>query len=304
MSLYDILPTKLKKDLSEAEKEFLGTAEEGEIADFQAASVRAELLYWLCTNEKATTLVHPEGVMVLNAEVIGELDFTSATIPRPLRLRRCLLGNVLLTDATTNLLDFSESFVGSISADGLVTKGDVLLQVKKAKTVDLRKANIGGHLLCERAEFEAEDRAFVADYLITKGAVSLNNVKANGEVRFVGADIDGDLYCKDAEFISSSGNAFSADRLSVRGGVYFQVNKAVGEVRFVGADIGGDLFCEGAEFENPNGDAFSADNVSIKGNVLLSSVTANGRVSLVGASIGSDLRKGNSLVLSSPDISA
>ena len=81
-TLEGLLPEELKKDLTPAEKTLLEMAQKGELANFKTGDeetdkpenakkwkkdriVRADLLYWLCTDREASELVHAKGVEIL-----------------------------------------------------------------------------------------------------------------------------------------------------------------------------------------------------------------------------------------------
>ena len=132
---------------------------------------------------------------------------------------------------------------------------------------------------------------FNAHGLKTSGGLSMENVKATGEVRFFGAEIGGDLDCAGAELNNPGGNALFADGLRVKGSVILRYGfKAAGAVRLIGAEIGGGLECEDAEFDNPKGYALCADRIKVKGSVfLINGFKASGAVRLLGAAIGGDL---------------
>jgi hypothetical protein len=100
-----------------------------------------------------------------------------------------------------------------------------------------------------------------ADRLEAAGGVFLRDgFIAEGAVRFLGADIKGNLECDDGRFEGGdkSGNALQCDRIQVGGGAFLRNGfAACGAVRLVGADIGGDVVCVGGTFgalpEEPRG---------------------------------------------------
>ena len=146
-----------------------------------------------------------------------------------------------------------------------------------------------------------------ADRIQCEGGLYLREgFKATGEVRLLGAQIDGNLDCNGGQFEVKKGNALSADGSVVKGDVFLNEGfKATGEVRLMGAQIGGSLNCSGGQFEVKEGEALSADGSVVKGNVYLNeSFKATGEVRLMGAQIGGSLncrggqfevKKGNAL---------
>ncbi len=307
-TLKDILPQNLITELTPAEEAILDKAMKGEAADFTTGdketddpnsadnwgvdrTIRPEFMYWLCTDEGASKLVHARGIRITGAKVPGELDFDSASIKRPLVLFGCAVGEIILRDAETRFVGFIGCTTGPITADRISTNGSFFLRYTKTTgEVRLTGADIGGDLDCIGAELENCGKyAFKADRVKVSGSVFLRVKKATGEVRLIGADIGGDLDCIGAELENCGKNAFSADGVTVKGNVFLNVKKAAGEVSSIGADIGGDLDCIGAEFENSGKNAFTADRVKVSGSVFLKVKKATGEVRLLGADIGDDL---------------
>ena len=132
-------------------------------------------------------------------------------------------------------------------------------------------------------------QGLLADGLTTKGSVYLRRgFSAEGEVRLLGANINGDLDCMGGKFQNAIGNAIHADGLTTKGNVNFRSGFfAEGEVRLLSANIGGNLDCEGGKFQNAIGNAIHADGLTTKGSVhLRNGFSAEGKVRLVGVNIG------------------
>ncbi len=130
-----------------------------------------------------------------------------------------------------------------------------------------------------------------ADRLEVRGDVSLRNVNATGEVRLLGAKLEGDLDCTKAQFrAGDNGKALSADGLDAEGVIRLCNVEATGEVRLPGVKLRGHLDCIGAQFTAADdGDALYADGLDAKGDVLLRNVKAVGEVRFLGAKLGGDL---------------
>jgi len=141
-----------------------------------------------------------------------------------------------------------------------------------------------------------------ADQIHVSGSVFLRNgFHAEGEIRFLGAEIGGDLSCVGGKFLNpaqsgvrDSGRALCADAIRVNGSVLLREGfHAEGEVGLIGARIGGDLDCGKGEFMNPatkevkeDGKALHADRMRVSGSVYLNrSFRADGEVRLIGADI-------------------
>lgn len=134
-----------------------------------------------------------------------------------------------------------------------------------------------------------------ADGLNVDGNVFLRGgFRAEGELRLLGATIEGSLECDGGQFINPDAKALSADRLKV-GGSVFLIDKfrAEGEVRLLGATIGGNLQCDGGQFMNPGAHALNAERLKVEGSVFLGKgFSIEGEVRLLGATIGGNLECG------------
>ncbi len=127
-----------------------------------------------------------------------------------------------------------------------------------------------------------------ADGMVVKGDVFLREgFESSGEVRLLGAQIDGDLSCVNSKFSNPDGEALNADRMVVKGGVFLREDFAAsGEVRLMGARIDGALYCRKGKFSNPKGRALSAVGMVAKGGVNLSYARFEGAIDLTTARIG------------------
>lgn len=271
------------KGLTPAEEILLEKAQKGQCADFKTGitetdqlrnagdwgddrCIRAELLYWLCTNTDADQLVHAKGVRICGAKVEGQLDFAVATLLHPLWLRDCVIREkITFRRAQTRDIDFSGSQTGPISADRLTTQGDVFLRGSLIKgEVRLLGANISGDLSCTDAQFENPGRnALIADRLTTHGNVYLRGVHVKGAVRLLGAKICGDLRCTGATFENTEDTALNAEGLIVKGSLFWHSMKKRpgGVINLMHAKVGpleddaaswphaGNLRLEGFEYE-------------------------------------------------------
>ncbi len=126
-----------------------------------------------------------------------------------------------------------------------------------------------------------------ADRLRTEGMLSLRGVKIKGEVRLIGANINGNFTCSAATLENPGGNALNADGITVTGDVFLDRGFAAkGEVRLIGSKIGGNLVCREATFNNTKKDALSLDRVTVREDIFLDEgFKAKGNVRLLGARI-------------------
>jgi len=224
-------------------------------------------------------------VRLLGARIRGDLSCTGGTFENP-------KGNAL-------------------NADGLQAGGGVFLSkgFHAKGVVRLLGARIRGNLDCTGGTFEGTETetpagktivALGADGLQAGGGVFLSErFHATGEVRLIGARIQGNLSCDGGTFENPDGDALTADGVEVGGDTFMRRPfHAKGLVRLPGARIRGDLDCnggtfEGAETETPEGKmivALGADRLQVGGDVFMTQgFHATGEVRLLGARIRGDL---------------
>lgn len=152
----------------------------------------------------------------------------------------------------------------------------------------LRRSTLRGGLFLMGSEVPG----IQGDGLVTTGDVFLHDgFNATGEVRLLGAQIEGDLGCSKGKFNGKEGDALSADSAMIKGSVFLRDGfQAKGTVRLLGAQIGGNLECSKGQFDGKEGRALSADRAVIKGSVFLrDGFQAAGTVRLLNAQIGGNL---------------
>lgn len=148
-------------------------------------------------------------------------------------------------------------------------------------------------------------RSISADGLKVRGNLSFRHgFRAEGEVRIVGAQIEGNFSCHSGTFTNppkeepeATGRALTVDRGVVKGSVFLNWGfHAEGLVRLVSMRIGGNLDCNNGVFANPpkkalaaSGIALGADGIYVEGGVLLGEgFRAEGEVRLLESRIGTN----------------
>lgn len=301
--------------LNEAEQDVVQSAMNGTVACFgewacgkkdepvtatKKSSIRIskELIYWLCTEEKAQRYIHCRGIQLIGAKFQDDLDFDYAELLCPLALFDCELRNVILVGAETKSLYFNGSFIDSFFADGLIANGDIILNDSTVRNgIRLLGAQVAGNLECMGATLHGESDINTADGSISKldknhlvNNKSLLSLKKRKEKRLLSTTQNFDKTLK--RVTDSSGYALNAGGSQVGADVRLDFAHADTEICFVGGEIGGDLICSGALFQNPNsksGRALSLDGHSIGGDVFLDNVSACGEVRLLGVRMHGDL---------------
>jgi hypothetical protein len=279
--------------------------------------VRAELIRWLCLDQRARDHVTQSGIVVIAAKVTGGLNLSNVTVPFPLALVRCVLTEEAeLFSVEIHTLSFWKSWIRSLAAESARVKESVFLRgIRTDGFVNLAHAQVGGNLDCDDATFIGSKsagsfRALYADAVVVGGSLLLHNVRAEGEVRLLGAQIGGNLECDGGQFknpsrsdVPGSGIALSADSATVKGAVFLRDHfQAEGEVRLMEAQIGGEVDCDHGIFLNPPKGrgtillgaigtfALKLEGAKVKGSVRLrDGFRAEGAVDLERAHIEGDL---------------
>jgi hypothetical protein len=195
-----------------------GTEEEGiaPSADWQRdRHIRPKIIRWLCASASAKALVDPAGIRIQGAVIPGPLNLGHIDIPFPLVLLRCRLDDEFtLTDSSVRMLQLTGSWTRTIIADGVDVKYAVFMDsgFRSNGGVSLAGSRIGGQLACDGATFIGSGTAIAADNIVVGGDVALRAensgsqlrpFRAEGLVRFLGAQIGGDLICVGGEFIGT-----------------------------------------------------------------------------------------------------
>ncbi len=276
----------LFKDLAptEAETKLIAAAARGDHADFRTGdededdpanaenwgeerNLRAEVIFALLVEGRADWPVHPQGVHVIGANIVGSLDLSGAELAAPVYLIGCRLAAPLdLRDCRAKSVTLSGSHVAGIDAEGLAVAGNLHLRAGFTAKGEVRivGARVGGDLSCRSARFEnVEGYALTADRLDVKGGVFLSECIAKGEVRFLGAKVVGNFDCSEASFENGEGCALNADRLDVKGNIFLSDCTVKGGANFNSATVGGDFDCANATFINPGQRALTLESLRV-----------------------------------------
>lgn len=269
--------------------------------------IRAELLRWLCADLEAEKLIHPSGIAIGVARILGRLDLSHLILRFPLRLNRCCVSDGIdLYYAEAHSLNFLSSRIGPIGARRLVVKGNFLLGGKSTiqGELNLRDARILGDLDCSGGSFRNPGDVAIMGAaarvghslrlgISSRADHTTDLFHAEGKVDFTDAEIGGDFDCAGGHFSNSTREALKVEGARIAGSVFMRRGfNANGEVNLVSAHIGSDLHCEGGTFRNPGTDriAIKANGIRVDGRVFfLTPFNAKGEVSLPGAEINGEL---------------
>jgi hypothetical protein len=269
--------------------------------------IRSGLLRWLCVDEYARKEIDPHGLNIRGGKITGQLDLSFVTVPFPLQFQQCYFENQLnLYQSEIPGLYLTGSRVPGINAGNSKIKGHLAMDegFRCDGGVFLESAHIGADLHCsggtfhnpyknnlETGEWDSNSgSALSADGVKVDGFVHLRRdpesertFQSEGEVRFVGAQVEGDLDCEGGKFsnlpmkeFAHSGVALNADRLIVKGSIFLRNGfDATGTVEMKDAQVGSVVDCEGGTFNNPfrkednvGGDALRLDRAVVKGGIF------------------------------------
>jgi hypothetical protein len=211
-----------------------GRAIEGSLHDAKRA-VSADVLRRCCHELKDQ--VDPRGLQLKNAVVAGCLDLAGLTVPFPLRFDGCefdsapvMEGAELFGLSLTNCLRLP-----GLLGNGLRLRRDLDLSrshvagshpssasTSKLSAIWLCESEIGGRLLCVETTVDGQGgRSIQADRMRVGGAVRfIHQFRSLGEVRLLGARLDGSLDLTGAQIESLEGPALDFADANVEGSVF------------------------------------------------------------------------------------
>src|SRR5260370_42220484 len=120
----------------------------------KARSIRAEIVSWLLTGTQASHLVHPSGVGIAGARIVGQIDLTYLTAAIPLTIIDSSIPDGMdLSYAHVQSVDLRKSWTGPITAQRAVVQGDLGFSFGHYGDVSLFLSEIDGDLDCNGVPF-------------------------------------------------------------------------------------------------------------------------------------------------------
>jgi hypothetical protein len=211
-------------------------------------------------------------LQLFGAEITGTLSCTGCKIEgKPWKAQR------LAADLETVTIGGNVEFRNSFRTNGLI---------------QLDNSEIGGTLDCSEGRFlagfdetrsgearrwdQGVRRALKAHRLNLKGSLYLRDCECDGELSFSGAQIGGDIDCRNGQFHNArdgDNTALRFTRADARGNIYLSEGfEAKGKVQLNGVNVSGNIDCRGGTFSVPHalshdaaapGEAFSEDAISL-----------------------------------------
>ncbi len=228
--------------------------------------------------------VSVDGSLLLRHTVIdGSLQLFGAQIMGTLSCAGCVIGGKrwrsqrLAAELSTVTVGGNLEFRDGFQANGLILLDD---------------AEVGGTFDCTEAKLSAgfdetssnppgrwdtaAQRALKGHRLDVNGSLYLRDCACDGELSFSGAQIGGDIDCRNGQFRSAGHSDTSAlrfTRIQAGGNIYLSSGfEAKGKVQLNGATVRGNIECRGGIFSVPPsisrdfaapGDAFTEDAISL-----------------------------------------
>jgi hypothetical protein len=227
------------------EAELLGAWREGRVLDCADGAARraadAAALRRCCRELKDQ--IDPRGIRLRNAVVAGQLELAGFGVPFPLRFDGCEFESVPVVEgAQLHELALTGCGLPGLLGNGLRVRRDLDLSrsrvtgghrtsasTSKRSAIWLCESDIGGRLLCLDTVVSAEgERSIQADRMHVGGTVRLlHEFRARGEIRLLGARIDGSLDLTGARIECAAGPALDLG-VAVIGGSLFLIADTAG----------------------------------------------------------------------------
>jgi hypothetical protein len=162
-------------------------------------------------------------------------------------------------------------------------------------SVSLDGASIGGGLKFENAKFDGKKGD---EPLLSAARISVKHnldfhtdTEVKGMVSLVGAEIGGNVHCRQAAFLNEGNIALKADLIAVKGEVLLESTfRSDGELLLAGAKLGAGLRVDQCkQIKNSDGVALNCDRLLSAGTVSLIDSDILGEFRVSNAAIGADL---------------
>jgi hypothetical protein len=245
----------------------LRAARTGSWGDFQHRRIDAAHIRDLCRTPER---VDPRGLMIRHAKIADRLDLSGMDVPFPVRFEACEFAEPPLFDGARlhELALLRCALPAGLQANGLRVTRDLDLSrstvagalwtpasTSKQSAIWLCEAEIGGRLLCVGTRIRPDGvRAIQADRLRVAGAVRLiHGFEADGEVRLLGAHIDGSLDMSGASVHNPDGVALSLSDMALGGSLFLtgdatcRTPAVEGRIDMSAARIAGQMIVRDAE---------------------------------------------------------
>ena len=259
--------------------------------------VPADVLLEILTTADA---VHPRGVRIRGARIVGGLAWDWQRLAVPLELIDCVIDEQIVLDhAQLAGLTLIRCRVAGLSGNGLNSSSSLTFRdCDFAGSVLLSEARVQGGVFAPGSTIrgdrhrDGEPVAFWATRLQITGALALENgFTAHGSVILLGARIGSDLYLSGGRFLNPGADALKTADAEISGSVTLGEGfESVGRLFLSRTQVAGNFTCDGARLDGAGADALKADRIEIRGGLFMrQGFRASGRIRLLGARIGGSL---------------
>jgi hypothetical protein len=185
-------------------------------------TIRAELLVWLLSDTEASELVHPSGVGVAAARIVGKLDLSYLEIAHPVTLLDCAISDGIdLSYARLKSIDLRRSWTGRIDGDLSNVHGDFDLPLGRYDTISLFRAEITGNLDFSASHLRGDPPLAAALATINGDVVLQDGIETAGVIDLRLAKIGQSLSVNHARFVGTGENGLNAERTTIGGTLYW-----------------------------------------------------------------------------------
>jgi hypothetical protein len=185
-------------------------------------TVRADLLAWLVSDADASKLVHPSGVGLAAARIVGRLDLSYLEVIHPLTLLDCSVPDGIdISHARLNSVDLRRSRTGTIDGDLSTVRGDLDLRLGHYDSISLFRAEIGGNLDCSSSRLVGDPPLAAALAAINGEVVLHDGVETAGVIDLRLSKIGQSLSVNRARFIGPAENGLNVERATIGGTLYW-----------------------------------------------------------------------------------
>jgi hypothetical protein len=307
------------------EAELLAAARAGRglsgAGDGQRRSVPAALLRRCCRELAAQ--VDPRGLHLRDLNVAGQLDLAGIAVPFPLRFDNCAFDSVFMVEGADLFeLALTGCALPGLLGNGLRLRRDLDLSrsvitgshatsasIARRAAVWLSESAVGGRLICVDTRIDGlADRALHADRIRIGGSARfIHQFTATGEIRLIGARIDGAIEFTGAHVTAEQGLSLDIEGASIAGSMMIIEDPSGrkpefrGRMDLGGASIAGGILARNAVIDagrpgSPytsyfkaftTGDAIRARGLSLGGEFTLEQSQITGGIDLAMSDLGS-----------------
>ena len=255
MGLYDdLVPTEAEQRVLDATKIGMAYQFETESPSINGAAwgpectVRSDFVAAFATSSQTNWEITPNGITIIGAKIDGRLNLKHQNILFPLSFDNCFFSDPI------ELLDTQTK---RLTFDNCFIEGGEYFSIR-------------------------------GDSLYVDGTLSFRNSYCNGEVRLLGARIDGQLSFIDTSIVCSKKKKGETDTFSlcapnmvVDKDIMLVRSRFKGGVNVVGTDVNGQFACFECSFQNDAGIDFNGERLNVKGNLLWNGIKMPPHASVV-----------------------